>query len=102
MATLEQDSDRVVTLLVATVTDLQARNDIGGVLRGVAATLTAMTGRERLDLTDLPPRVEQMLEVMARGYTMANERVLHDRMLGRVSTGTAVLHAAAELEEFLF
>ncbi len=100
---LDRDSERVVRLLVETVADLEEHDKIGGVLRDGAETLSGLSPLGQASLTDLPPGVAKMLETMAAGYTMANERAVHDRCLGRTPVETAEpVTLAAGLEDFLF
>ena len=101
---LERDSDRVVTLLVAAVASLGTQNEIGRLLRDAAGTLAALSRSGHLSFDNLAPGVEQMLALIEQGYTMANERLVHDRILGRSTRATPVREAAPppELEDFLF
>jgi hypothetical protein len=101
---LRRDSDSVVALLVVSIGDFAAQNEIESVLRGVAGHLAELLPAGFLNLTNLTPGVEQMLELMASVYTMANERMLHDRILGRTSQSAVVPETApgSELEDFLF
>ena len=101
---LERDGDRVVALLVETVADLASHDEIGQALRQAATALAAMSVHQTFPLADLSPRVEQMLELVAGNYTMAIERRVHDRALGRpdqAPAGPATV-ANAELEDILF
>ncbi len=100
MAELGHDSERVVALLVAAVADLVARKDIGQKIRDASDRL-AVPASDRPDLAGLTPRVQQMLAAMARCYTMTNERMLHDRVLGR-SSEEAPVARQPETEDFLF
>jgi hypothetical protein len=102
MAGLTHDGERVVTALTDAVADLEKHGKTGETLREAAAKLTALTPGGRPSTADLPPPVEQLLEIMARGYTMANERAVHDRYLGRVSIAAAAPAMATELEDLLF
>jgi hypothetical protein len=101
---LRRDSDSVVAVLVVSIGDFAAQNEIESVLRGVAGHLAELLPAGFLNLTNLTPGVEQMLELMASVYTMANERMLHDRILGRTSQSAVVPETApgSELEDFLF
>ena len=103
-AELEHDSNRVETLLLATVTTLQRQKEVGLAMRGAAGNLAASVPPGDLDLADLGPRVEQMLALIEREYSMANERIVHDRVLGRSARVAPVANIAAapELEDFLF
>jgi hypothetical protein len=97
MVDLERDSHRVEALLTTTVAKLEGQSDTGQVLREAAGNL----GRSGpADFADLPPRVDQMLRLIARGYTMANERVVHDRIFG--GSTAAAPEPVSELEDFLF
>ena len=102
MADLERDSHRVEALLMAAVAKLEDERSIGQVLRDAAEYLAPLGAR---DLTGLPATVEQRLERIAHGYTMANERTVFDRVLGRSAAPTRIVEtvpAVAELEDFLF
>ncbi len=100
---LERDSDRVEQLLVETVANLANHDEIGRALREAATALAEKPDRPT-GASHLSPRVEQMLDQMARSYTMAQERQVHDRVLGRSSPAPARPAAAApaELEDGLF
>jgi len=103
VADLDRDSERVVRLLVETVADLEEHDKIGAALREGAETLRGQSPLEQASLTDLPPGVAKMLETMAAGYTMANERAVHDRCLGRTPVETPEpATEAAGLDDFLF
>jgi hypothetical protein len=103
MADLDRDSGRVMTLLLAAVARLATQRDVGGVLRDIAGGLAMPAADGSFSAADLAPRVEQMLQLIERGYTMASERTMHDRVLGRVSRAAPVVTPAeAELEDFLF
>lgn len=100
---VERDSDRVVTLLKQTATDLESHDAIGKAMREAAANLATCAPAGDLRAV-LAPRGEQMLTLMAATYTMANERVIHQRLLGR-SCGTASEKPAVgqpEMEDMLF
>jgi hypothetical protein len=101
MVDLVRDSHRVEALLVATVAKLEGQREIGQVLRDAAGKLAPSGSPDR---AELPPHVEQMLQLIARGYTMANERVVHDRIFGgsTLAAPTPRTAPAAELEDFLF
>jgi hypothetical protein len=104
LAELDSDSQSVVSLLEQTVAHLGTHDDIGQSLREAAALLAAMSPPGELPLADLTPSNERLLALMEAGYTMANERVIHDRVLGRTSK-TAPAAATApqpELEDMLF
>ncbi len=101
-ALLERDTARVIALLEETVASLGTHNEIGPMLREAAGKMAAMSRRGGLD--KLPPRVEQILDAVAGTYTMAIERIVHDRVLGRSPAVAPVASPAAapELEDFLF
>ena len=104
-ADLDRDGDRVAALLVAAVAKLESQGEIGGVLRDTAAHLATLAPVGSFNAADLTPGVGRMLELIERGYTMASERAVHDRVLGRVSRPAPVVAASAavaELEDFLF
>jgi len=104
MLELERDSDRVVTLLQETVSGLTVQTEIGQVLRDAAEHLGALSPFAVVCFADLPPRVRQMLELIERGYTMANERAVHDRILGRPARVVPIAETAqgSAMEDFLF
>jgi hypothetical protein len=104
VADLERGGDSVVALLVAAVANLEAQNEIGRLVREAAGNLMGQSPHGLVDFHNLAPHVEQMIEVMAGGYTMADERSVHDRVLGRVTVAPPV-HAIAtstEVADFLF
>jgi hypothetical protein len=104
LSALERDSDHVALLLDSTATDLAGQDEIGKALRQAVSALHEMSPPGDLPIADLTPRDEQMLDLMARDYTMANERVIHDRVLGRTS-GPAPARSApvqSQLEDMLF
>jgi hypothetical protein len=102
VADLDRDSERVVRLLMETVADLEERDRIGGALRAGAETLNALSGPGQTNPADLPPAVLRMLETMATSYTMANERDVHERCLGRTKPAAEPAMAATEPDDFLF
>jgi predicted transcriptional regulator len=104
MQELKLDSDRVVTLLVETVSNLAVQAEIGQVLRDAAEQLTGSSPSGVVDFAELPLGVVQKLELIERGYTMANERAVHDRFLGRPVRAEPVVETAsgAAVEDFLF
>ncbi len=101
---LELDSDRVVTLLVETVSNLSAQAEIGEALRDAGDHLATLAPSAAVEFAALPPSVLQMLESIDRSYTMADERAVHDRILGRPPRVEARPETApkAEMEDFLF
>ncbi len=104
LAELDCDSQSVVALLEQTVANLGAHDEIGHSLREAAGLLAAMAPPGDLSPGDLSPSTERLLALMEAGYTMASERVIHDRVLGRTSR-TAPAPATAvlpELEDLLF
>ena len=104
MQELEVDSDRVVTLLIETVSNLAVQAEIGQVLRDTAGQLAASAPSGVINFAELPGPVVQRLELIERGYTMANERTVHDRFLGRPIRAEPVAATAsgAAMEDFLF
>jgi hypothetical protein len=102
MLELDRDSERVVALLNRTVADLAAQAEIGQVMRDAAGNLETASPPGDFNLAALPPRVEQMLASIELGYTMAGERAVHDRILGRSSMSGATAAKAAAMEDFLF
>jgi hypothetical protein len=104
LASLELDSDRVMSLLARTVVELESHNEIGQTLRQAASALTEMSAHHALPLADPRRHVERMLDLLARNYTMAAERRVHDLALGRPAEDPSGLPAIAgnELEDLLF
>ena len=104
MQELKLDSDRVVTLLVETVSGLAVHAEIGQVLRDAAGDLASLARVGFIKFAELPPSVVQMLAVIERFYTMANERSVHDRFLGRPARVEPVAETVpgSEMEDFLF
>lgn len=104
MHELDVDSDRVMTLLIETVSNLAVQAEIGQVLRDTAGRLADLTPSGVINFAQLPEPVVQRLELIERGYTMANERTVHDRFLGRPIRAEPVAATApgAATEEFLF
>jgi hypothetical protein len=101
---LERDSDRVVMLLKQTAANVGGYDEIDKAMCLAVNHLSDVSPPG-----DAPPgaptqHVEQVLDLMARGYTMANERVIHDRVLGRTSSAVTANPAVAqpELEDILF
>ncbi len=97
MAELEQDSHRVELLLMAAVAKLEEQRGIGQVLHDAAE---AFAPSEPIYPAHLPAGAERMLERIAAGYTMANERTVFERVLGR--SIQAAPAPVPELEDFLF
>jgi hypothetical protein len=104
MQELKLDSDRVVALLEDTVSNLAVRGEIGQVLRDAAARLAELAPSGVVNFAELPPRVVPMLESIERGYTMANERAVHDRFFGRPVRADPVADTeqGSAMEDFLF
>jgi hypothetical protein len=104
LADLDRDSASVVALLEQTVANLGAHDEIGQSLREAAGLLATMSPSGDLPLADLTPHCEQLLALMEAGYTMANERVVHDRVLGRARKSAPSMATARqpELEDMLF
>ena len=103
LASLDRDSLRVVTLLEQTAAEMSANDAIGEALRRAAERLEAIAPSDGLPLPYLAPFAERMVEMIARGYTMASERFIHDRILG-VSGNARHAEAVAQptLEDMLF
>ncbi|MGD0106261.1 MAG: hypothetical protein ABSC06_19800 [Rhodopila sp.] len=103
LSALERDSDRVVLLLEGTAENLVSHDGIGEALRQAEGDLKAIAPPDALPAYDLAPRARQMLDMMEVVYTMATERIIHNRVLGRSSGGTsAAAGAKPELEDMLF
>jgi hypothetical protein len=100
MQELKLDSDRVVRLLVETVSNLAVQAEIGQVLRDAARRLAGLSPSGAVNFAELPPAVVQKLELIERGYTMANERAVHDQFLGRPARAETASGGA--MEDFLF
>jgi hypothetical protein len=111
LATLERDSDVVAGLLENTVTQITSHREIGGALRQAAGDLARVV--PQIDPTIAYPaaQADRIFELMARSYTMARERVVHDRHHhspgGKSAAAAAPLlkppaAAEASLDEFLF
>jgi hypothetical protein len=101
---LERDSERVVTMLTETVENLGSHNEIGPMLRQSAESFFTRTPSWLLRGDKLAPAVQQFLDLMANGYTMAQERAVQDKMLRRPASEAAEPRheAETELEDFLF
>jgi hypothetical protein len=101
---LEVDSDRVVTLLVETVSNLAVQGEIGQVLRDAAEQLAESSPVGGVDFAELPAPIVQRLALIERAYTMSNERSVHDRFLGRPVSAEPVAETASgsAMEDFLF
>lgn len=104
LTSLESDSGQVATLLDETVANLAAHDEIGRALRETADRLASMSPGAGQPVGDLTPGTERLLERMARAYTMANERIVHERVFGRSSNAAlaAATAAPAELDDILF
>ena len=102
---LERDTDRVAALLEASAAKLLENESIGEALRDAAAHLLAVSPLDdRPPGFTLAPLAEELLDRMARSYTMANERIVHHRVVGGADSepSTPVATAASELEDMLF
>jgi hypothetical protein len=104
LSILQTDSERVTMLLEQTAATFVANDGIGAALRQAADNLHATGSPVALSALDLAPGALKMLDMIAHTYTMANERVIHDRVLGRsASVGSSEKAAATpELEDMLF
>jgi hypothetical protein len=104
LADLERDSGRVVTLLEDTVADLAARDEIGRMLREAAEVLAATAPYGYLEPDELTPPLLRMIGLVALGYTMASERAVHEKILGRSAgvVADAGTEASPEVEDVLF
>jgi hypothetical protein len=105
-AELERDSAHVVSLLQETVANLAQHETFGRAMRAVASQLNALCPRQERDerwsdvTSALGPRAGERLRQMEDAYTMADERQVHDRVLGRAEI--ALEEAQAETEDVLF
>jgi hypothetical protein len=104
LSALERDSDRVVILLEQTAANVAGYEEIDKAMRQAVNLLSEVAPPGDTRLGALTQRVEQVLDLMARDYTMANERVIHDRVLGRTSSAVPAKPMASqpELEDILF
>ncbi len=104
MADLGDDSERVVALLAAAVTSLESQHEISAGLRDTAGQRGVPRPAGSFSAMDLTPPVEEMLALIERGYTMASERAVHDRVLGRESHVARVtaITTPTELADMLF
>jgi hypothetical protein len=100
----ETDGARVITLLDQTGADLTAQERIGTTMRNAAAALGSMAAASGGAVAALPASAEHLLDQIEHSYTMAAERVIHDRVLGRAprDAGAPAAAAAFELEDMLF
>jgi hypothetical protein len=102
-AELERDTDNVVSLIEHTMRELNSQEEIVRNMRGIADTLSALSPTHAVPFDELPAPVEELLDTMARGYTMADERWVHDRVIGRSGSGEPPTKAApADMEDILF
>ena len=105
LTALERDSNHVGMLLEQSAATLASEDRIGEALRRAAASLHAIAPPDAVPpLNDLTPHAQQTLDRLARFYTMASERVIHERIIGRPAKAppAAPVTAAAELEDMLF
>jgi hypothetical protein len=100
----ETDGARVITLLDQTGADLDAQARIGATMRAAAAALGTMAAGHGGPVASLPAAAERLLDQIEHSYTMAAERAIHARILGRTAHDEAAPAPAAEdaLEDMLF
>jgi hypothetical protein len=101
---LDRDSDRVAILLQQSAANLEGHDEIDKAIRSGASSLQDMSRPGALPLADLTPDARHVLDLMARGYTMAIERTIHLRIVGESSEVGAAKVAATtcELDDMLF
>ena len=104
LSSLDRDSDRVVVLLEQTAANLGRHDEIDKAMREAADNLRDMSLPGDLPLADLTPRVQHMMDLIGRSYTMATERAIHDRVLGRSSAAAPAeaVVTTIELDDLLF
>lgn len=92
MATAGQQAGGILGMLRQTTDDLQAGLDLGGTIDALAEQLAEIAGTPvPVDETPDHP-VRSLLTEIARSYTMAQERVVHDQF--RLSDMAALVSAA--------
>jgi hypothetical protein len=108
LATLERDSTLVAALLDDTVTGITSHREIGNALRQAAAELTRIVPKLDPGVAYPEAQADPIFERIARSYTMARERVIHQRH--RHGTDAAPVTsllvapeaAPSSLDDFLF
>ena len=81
MAAAEQKSDGMADMLARTAEALERSIDLGAAINGVATLLADCAGPEAAVSERADHPVRMLLDEMARIYTMASERAIHDRFL---------------------
>jgi len=103
LAALDRDSARVEALLGETASSLAKPDGIGQAVRRAANDLDSLSRVSGGTAASVPPKVAQALSEMARSYTMAQEREVHQRVLGTVGGATKPAAAPAQaMEDMLF
>lgn len=81
LATLDRDSGTVAMLLDETAQHIRVHEEIGQTLRTAAADLARFAPEPASPSDAATPPACQMLEMMARSYTMEKERIIHERVV---------------------
>jgi hypothetical protein len=104
VAAMERESVRIAGLFADAAAAIGIEDEIGQALRQAAGGLAAMVPSDEACTEDLMPDDEELFDLIARGYTMASERLVHERSLGRPCAAAPAPQASAEaeLEDMLF
>ncbi|MBV8650427.1 MAG: chemotaxis protein, partial [Alphaproteobacteria bacterium] len=105
LATLERDSTVVAGLLEDTVRQITSHREIGSALRQAAAELARIVPPRDPTVVYPAAQAGPVFDRIARSYTMARERVIHDRHCGTSSAAAPAAEppaAAQSLDDMLF
>lgn len=73
------EANGILGMLRQTTDELEAGLDLGGIIEGIATTLAAEVGRGEPLSPDVDHPARLVLDEIARTYTMASERRIHDQ-----------------------
>jgi prefoldin subunit 5 len=98
------ESDRVVAAIEETTRRLAENAAIATAMRQVQDALAALAPGGALLPAAMPPGAEDVLDRLAAAYTMDDERLVHDRVLGPAAPRPAprAAPAAADIDDMLF
>lgn len=103
LAMLERDSDMVAELLDGTAGGITLHEEIGTVLSETAERLHAIAAQRGDQTDDVGEAAARLMAAIARRYTMAREREIHERAgHGAVDAPPPSDTAAATVEDVLF
>jgi hypothetical protein len=81
LGSLERDSSGVAAILDEAVQRMSVRKEIGRALTRAAAELSALAPDSRPQVTEIGPVARRFLDMLARSYTMVEERVVQDNVV---------------------